>query len=427
MTYIGGKPHKLRVLNASRGAGLFRRRIAPVECAAFGDSYVAGAGGAIQNNDYRGPHHWANIRLGSPLRIRTSHQIGFTGETIQQVADDVGLITALNPRPAFCFLLSLGHNDAHGVFSAATSETHARAIVDALRAADIVPIFGPVLPKDTATAQQIANCATLTAMWRQIAAEAKGIFCDWTQATINSGTGLPLSGILFDETHPAARGAKIMGDVIADTIGGLVSGEAERITAANPGILPNALNPGSVSISSNGFTGTAATGLVGYVSSADTGGTKVCSKVPRAAGGDWQQMVLTNVTAAVGNYRTALFHTHSYAALGLVEGGIYEAIVEYEIDPGHTNLAGPFVRVVENNGSGGAVFQWHGNASASVAKDLPDLSNMLRGIIRSPTFPIRADVGADSLQVHFGLQGIGNAAGGVTATGRFIATLMRVG
>lgn len=400
-----------------------------VEVAAFGDSYVDGAGGVnLKHHDYRGPHHWTNIALGSLLRFRTSHQIGFTGYTIPQLTAEVGQITALTPKPTLCFLSSLGHNDAVAGLPLPVSEQSARIIVNDLRTAGIIPVCSSVLPKDTADAAQISRVLALNAMWQRMADEDLLIYLDTFASLTDAGTKLPLPGVLFDATHPAAKGAKIAGDAVAAFLSPFFSGDPGVPTALDPGVLSNTINAGSAAIATAGFTGTVATGLSGYESAASTGGTKVCSKVARTDGGygEWQQIALTNVTAGVSNYRTSLFFSAPQASLGVLPGDVLEMIVEYEIDAGYENLAGVFLRATENDGTGALPYEWRGNASAGTADQLPDLTGGLKGVIRGPTFEVRPDVGADSIQVHFGLQGIASAPGGVTATGRFVAKLQKV-
>jgi phage gp37-like protein/lysophospholipase L1-like esterase len=404
------------------------RAVAPVDVALMGDSYVAGGGGGVlQRFDYRGPVHWANHMLGGALRIRRTHQLGYSGETISQVATRVGLLSTLQPKPRFLGLLSLGHNDATGLTPIATSRAGAEQILDACAELGIRPFAGHVLAKATFSAQQLAARDALDQMWRDLAAEGRCDFIDWSALTTDPATGLPLPGVLFDGTHPGARGAFLMGQAIRDWFATRVRGEAEIARPGDPGLAWNALNAGSLALSGLGWSGVAAGGLLPYRNTVgETAGTKLASKAPRAAGGEWQRLTIAGVRDGLKVYRTGLAHRFTPAEAGLAAGDIIEGVIEVELEPGAQNLGGIYAGLVEFNGSGGPLrFEWQSGAAADAGFQ-PVWSQPWRFVIRTPPVLLRPFGAGAWIEVHFGFQGDGTAPEGVSADARFVATARRI-
>lgn len=404
------------------------RAVAPVDVALLGDSYVAGGGGGVlQRFDYRGPVHWAGQMLGGALRIRRTHQLGVSGERLADVALRVGALATLRPRPRFLGLLSLGHNDATAQTPIATSRAAAAQILDAAAALGIRPFAGHILAKGNFSAAQLAARDALDQMWRDFAAEDRVDWIDWSALTTDPATGLPLPGVVFDNTHPGARGAFLMGQGIRDYFATRVRGEAEIARVGDVGLVANALNAGSVAIATQGWTGATASALQPYRNTVgETAGTKVASKAPRAAGGEWQRLALAGVRDGLKVYRTGLFHRFTQAGVGLAAGDIVEGVIEVELEPGAVNLGGIYAGLVEFNGSGGPLrFEWQSGAAADAGFQ-PVWSQPWRFVIRTPPVLLRSFGAGAYLEVHFGFQGDGTAPEGISADARFTATARRI-
>jgi hypothetical protein len=365
--------------------------------------------------------------LDGALRIRRTHQLGVSGERLADVALRLGALGALQPRPRYLGLLSLGHNDATAQTPIAASRSAASQILDTAAALGMRCFAGHILAKSSFSAAQLAARDALDQMWRDFAAEGRVDWIDWSPLTTDPVTGLPLPGVVFDVTHPGARGAFLMAQGIRDYFAPRVRGGAEIPRPGDTGLVANALNAGSGAVATQGWTGFAAGGLQPYRNTlGETAGTKVASKAPRPAGGEWQRLTLVGVRDGLQIYRAGLFHRFATAEAGLAAGDIVEAVIEAELEAGAVNLGGIYAGLVEFNGGGGPLrFEWQSGAAANAGFQ-PVWSQPWRFVIRTPPVQLRPFGPGAYLEVHFGFQGDGTAPEGVSADARFTATARRI-
>lgn len=398
----------------------------PVEAAALGDSYVSNSRfpGTSQRLDYRGWMHWANQLIGAPLRFRIAAMDGVNGETSAQILARVGTITALSPRPKFCFV-SAGNNDVENAVATATTIANIAAIITALNAVGIIAVIGPVFARSTSTAPQIAATRTINAAVRAMAAPSRMIWTDWS--SLVGADGLALANVLYDGIHPGTKGARAMAPWAAGSVGRRVSGVFPLASNASPGLMTNGLMAGTAGTVNFGFSGQNATGWTCYRVAAATGGTQTVAKVARTYGdGEWVQIALAGLTYTDTWSGGIVTPAVSYATAGLVEGDWAEFVVEVEVDPGAVNFEGIGVQVLDNNGSTTNQSNWTPFVSGGAAH-LTTWSGITRMVIRTAPFQIRADAGTDSIQVRITLRGEAQEVGGITATARVgRATLRKV-
>ena len=400
-----------------------------IEVAALGDSYVElsyNTAATTSRHDYRGPWHWANHLLGAPMRMRLTAMNGVVGETSAQILARVGNVTALNPRARYCFF-DAGNNDVATGVPSATAIANITSIINALNAAGMVAITGPVFNRDAATAPQITATAEINAAVAAMAAPGKLIYVDYSAGTVNGGTSLTLPNILYDGTHPGARGARIMGGYFATALDSLMRRDAPLALVSDGGnYLANGTMAGSVATSTNGFTGNSATSwTTTFRNATESAGTKVLSKVARSdAFGEWVQMVWTGVTHTA-SYNSGIAQQITPSAVGLRAGDWVEALAECEIDAGAVNLSGPMVTVLEADGGGTTnqanwqIFQTGGQSQVNT------WTGTTRLVVRTPAFQVRPDAGVDTITVRLLLVGQGDEAGGITATARFGRVALR--
>jgi lysophospholipase L1-like esterase len=402
------------------GLSLFTgARAAVVEAAAIGDSIVGNAQTGTPNfaHGMRGAWHWANFRMGAPLRFRLGTQQGVSGETASQILSRIGNITSLVPRPRFCFV-SAGNNDINSAVAPATAAADIESIVNALNAAGIVAVIGPVFPRDSWSAGQLADMATLNASIAAMAAPGRMIFPDYRGDIIDGGTGYTLPNVLFDGIHPGNRGAWIMSDAFVDALDPVVNTRARLAQGTDPGNkMTNGLLAGSTA-PGGAWTGSIATpGFSNYSLGSPTGGTRTASKVARAdAVGEWQQFALAGTTFA-GAWGGGFVQTITPSAVGMTEGQVYELVSEWEVDGSTTNAHGPGIQIIYNDG---ATSTQHNIAYFTGAADnsIVPYSGTTTLTLLAPPFTMRADNGADSIIIRFSLGGQGDMAGGITATAR---------
>jgi lysophospholipase L1-like esterase len=400
-----------------------------IEVAALGDSYVElsyNTAATTSRHDFRGPWHWANQLLGGPMRMRLTAMNGVTGETSAMILARVGNVSNLTPRARYCFF-DAGNNDVATGVPTSTTIPNIASIIAGLNSAGMVAITGPVFNRTGATAPQITATAEINAAVSAMAAPGKLIYADYSAGTVDGGTGLTLPNILYDGTHPGARGARIMGGYFATSLASIMrrgAPLAQVVDGAN--YLLNGTMAGSAAATTNGFTGNSATSwTTTFRNATESAGTKVLSKVARSdIYGEWVQMVWTGVTHTA-SYNSGITQAITPSAVGLRGGDWVEVLAECEVDAGAVNLAGPMITVLEADGGGTTnqanwlQFQTGGQSQVNT------WSGTTRLVIRTPAFQVRPDAGVDTITVRLLLVGQGDEAGGITATARFGRVALR--
>ena len=256
----------------------------------------------LQKQDDRGWFFYANSQLGLPFQIVGN--AGVAGETtasmLLRIDRDV-----LAHEPDVCFVLA-GVNDISGGVPAATIISNLQSIYQQLAAKLITVVALTITPYGSGHASyNTANVQTMLAVnkWiRQYCAATPGMICvDTFAALVNpAGSGAAASGVLYDNLHPAPKGALAMGTAVKNVLTGrfpagqyLVSSNSDNYgaDAGNSNIWDNApwtTTGGTVNAPA---TGTAATG---HVIDATGSLTAVASVPARADGiGYNQRLVLT--------------------------------------------------------------------------------------------------------------------------------------
>jgi lysophospholipase L1-like esterase len=140
-------------------------------------------------------------------------------------------ILALDPSPGICCVLA-GSNDL-GALDLPNNIADLRSIYDQLLAAKILPISCAVPTNDALR----DHCFELNSAITALALEMDLPFCDFFESTDDGSTGW-IAGYSYDGTHPTVTGAKVMGQLVRDTIDPHLLNETPTlITTANEGSL----------------------------------------------------------------------------------------------------------------------------------------------------------------------------------------------
>jgi lysophospholipase L1-like esterase len=196
-------------------------------------------------------------------------------------------------------------------------------------------------------------------------------------------------GYTHDGLHPRTVGAYYVGYQLGDVLNTMTPAEivmpvADNVYVAVTNVTGDAsVNPlflGTAGVPGTGGSGVLADGWGGTNATGTTGVTRTYSKV-----GSWQQIVIGGIAAtsaaALDLLRQISLHTKC------VPGATYEAVCEYELDAGATNVLslqlGATVTAVS-----GAIALWDGDRYDNASPLQPVATT---GFIRSPRFVMPAD------------------------------------
>lgn len=158
----------------------------------------------------------ADESAGWPLGPIYEHGVG--GDTTAQMLARVGTVTALDV--SYCVVLG-GANDAAAGTGSPTTIANLRDVLDALVAADIVPIVGTILPRSGISDPTEQETITGTNAWLRttmLASYPTAVLVDWNDE-MNDGDELTPNAALFsDAIHPNAAGATVMAGVLDDVL-----------------------------------------------------------------------------------------------------------------------------------------------------------------------------------------------------------------
>lgn len=170
------------------------------------------------------PLGWFRILSHQRINFPLSHELGVSGDTLEDVYERLDQVYNLNPKPDYCVVLAGGNNisltTSLGSFSS-MRDTWLK-IVRSLKERGIIPITMPVPPRagSVLTTAQILTQQRLANYQREFCRRNKGyLFCDYLKYFIDqtSSTGAPLATMVkADNLHPAATGAYYMGKAMAD-------------------------------------------------------------------------------------------------------------------------------------------------------------------------------------------------------------------
>ncbi len=256
----------------------------------------------LQKQDDRGWYFYANAMLGFPFQLLCNSGVAGekTSDMLLRIARDV-----LAYSPDVCFVLG-GVNDISNGVSAATIITNLQAIYRQLAKKNITVVAITIAPYGSGHANyNSANVQTMCAVnkWiRQYCSANPWMICvDAFAALVNpTGSGAAASGMLYDNLHPAPKGAFAIATAIKAALIGkypagqyLVSSNSDNYgaDATNSNIWDNAPWTTSGGTVNAPATGTAATG---HVIDA-TGSVTAAASVPARSDGIGynQQLELT--------------------------------------------------------------------------------------------------------------------------------------
>lgn len=248
-----------------------------------GGSKVAYFGDSITNYSEPFPYYAGIL---SKQRLRTHQVVSYPGQASTALLGNITDITEASDPAAICVILC-GSNDAQGAVSVSTFASNIEAMVDALRAAAMLPVLCTVPPLDNDTDNGYA--LTYNAWITRYANANRIPLVDVFTLCIDQSTGNWKSAYSSgDGIHPNAAGCAAIGQEVADTLSGLVP-PADYLVQPIAG--------GSNLIANSNFlTDTNADGLADGISATPASGFAYSLEAD-AAGFNWQRVTLTSTGA----------------------------------------------------------------------------------------------------------------------------------
>ncbi len=370
----------------------YNQRQTPATLVLLGDSltalhtFISGGAGTQVNPavtepilNARGFFNVANVLLGSPFTLVNYAGVG--GENTAQVLARLQTdVIAFNP--GYCLVLAGTNDQFTGGLTTAQSQANLTAIWSGLVAAGIKPIACTLSARKTLTTTQQTWYSTMNRWIRATAAASNYLLCDLENSIIDrTNGGVSPAAATVDDVHFSLLGASMVAFDVQRTLAGKLPALALPVSNVDKTCLnTNPLLLGTAGAVSNGATGTWATG---YVLSSATLASVVASKVARAGGFEWQQIVVGD-NGTVRNIAT-------YATLpvaGLTTGQVLEFIAEFEVDAAVTNWNGIYLEIVAQTAGGSALKTVttlaYGSSDITVARPLV----LPSGIITVPRFVV---------------------------------------
>jgi lysophospholipase L1-like esterase len=293
--------------------------------AILGDSFTAHNVGATVSRhlDY-GYYVWANALMGSPFNLILN--AGVSGERTDQIA--LRVPTVIAAAPSWCIVQG-GINDISASVSVATIVANLQQICVQLVNVGINVALLSVAPNT-----QVAGNSTKVQSINQTLREwcrdtARGVtFIDAYALMVNSTvtTGALATGMSDDSLHPSMKGARAMGQAIANALAYFLpnrnflpssNGESYGIDATSKQLLDNPMLTGtSVTPTGTGASGTAPTSWL-----ASTGGSGAASAIftaqtVRTDGIGYDQQIVISGAASGSSVNIRQNVTSSRAVIG---------------------------------------------------------------------------------------------------------------
>lgn len=313
----------------ARRAALLQNNGARV--AVLGDSFAALALDTTTglNFDARSWVSWLPFHASGRIILPQSYIQGVSGQDTEGVTARVGNITALDPKPDYCYVLA-GANDIVKPTRPTLAEMQGwlGAAFSALRAAGIVPVAMTLLPRSDANslAQNQWRMA-LNAWLRELASDGQVLLADISRYFADSSNAV-ISARSYDGVHPAAPGADILGQAAWDAISHRFPKQVPLYEYGDSNLLTNPFLNGTSGTNS----GTGASGSVpsNWINS-QTGATDTTSAISIVASSDddpipWGQI---DVTAGAGGIGYGRFQQN---ITGISIGDELRSSVEIECD-----------------------------------------------------------------------------------------------
>lgn len=368
----------------------------------------AGACVALKTNllDDRSYFNWLNIIMGQPFTLLRN--AGLAGEKTDQIYARIDT-DVLPFMPDYCFVLG-GINDVSNGVSAATIKANLQAIYQKLLNAGITVVALSIMPYGSGHASYTtANTQTLLDVndWikRFCAATAGMIFVDAFAAIVNpTGAGAAASGMLYDNLHPAPKGALAIATAAKAVLQNkvfppslLVSSNSDNYgaNAANSNICDSAPWTTSGGTVTGPATGTAAAGFNIEVGAGSP--TIVASVQARADGIGYNQRIVATSSAAsdVARIRTAGNTFNSR----FVSGGLYELVCDFSL----TNVAGSNLSKINCPISLTLDGQLYTVSAPLITSSNGAISSDISGVMRSPVFTLPAFTACTAAIAYFDL------------------------
>ena len=236
--------------------------------------------GDSQTNFGQGyPYYAALLSKGAFFAAQVKSNPGQTSAYI--LANIDAQIINASPKPTACVILC-GANDAQAQLPLATYKANVTAMVDKLRAANIVPVLGTVPPNNNDTYHGFIR--TYNAWLMRYAEANKIALVDFYTLLVDPATGdWKTAYDSGDGLHQGTEGNKVMGQLVYDTLKPMLTPRPYLLQAASgsPNIQPN----------SNFITDTNVDGLADNLSATPSTGFSY-SRVDDAAGFKWQRITL---------------------------------------------------------------------------------------------------------------------------------------
>jgi len=368
----------------------------------------AGACFALKSNllDDRGYFNWLNYLMGQPFSLLRN--AGLAGEKTHQIYARIDT-DVLPFMPDYCFVLG-GINDVSNEVPAATIKANLQEIYQKLLNAGITVIALSIMPYGSGHASYTAtNTQTVLDVndWikRHCAATAGMVFVDAFAAIVNpTGAGAAAAGMLYDNLHPAPKGALavataakavLQNNVFAPSL--LVSSNSDNYgtNAANTNICDSAPWTTTGGTVTGPATGTAAAGFNVEVGAGSP--TIVASVQARADGIGYNQRIVATSSAAsdIARIRTA----GNTMNARFVSGGSYELACEFSL----TNVAGSNLSKINCPISLTLDGQLYTVSGALITSSNGSITGNITGILRSPVFTLPAFSSCTAAIAYFDL------------------------
>jgi lysophospholipase L1-like esterase len=229
---------------------------------------------------------WAHAVGFSNRKIKVLYNAGVGGNTTAQL---VARFTAdvLSKGSDWVHIL-IGRNDladtADGGYTPVTDGI--TTLLNACRDAGKKVVVGTLIPSTGLTANQASGLQRINQWIRDLPFTRPVIVADYNAALANPADGAPITGLLYDGTHPGYGGAARMGRVLADTVDPFLSPTSVLLNSETD--VKQLLSKGRFS-----GAGVGAAPTSWFETGGTGGGTRTYSKVARTDGvnGSWQRIV----------------------------------------------------------------------------------------------------------------------------------------
>lgn len=229
---------------------------------------------------------WAHAVNFTNRKIKVLYNAGIGGNTTAQLIARFDA-DVLSKGSDWVHIL-IGRNDladtADGGYTPVT--TGITTLLDECRDAGKKVIVGTIIPSLALTANQTSGQQRINQWIRDLPLSRPVIVADYNAALTNPADGLPITGLLYDNTHPGVGGAARMGRVLADAVDKFLSPTSVLLNSETD--VKQLLTRGRFSVGGVGAVPSQ------WFETAGVGGARTYSKVARTDGvnGNWQRVVV---------------------------------------------------------------------------------------------------------------------------------------